>query len=119
MNEPLIFDQPISPSRTAKVIGRLNRARAIGHGVGRIGDETVEHARAGLCRPFWWIERELAVRAKVEFALGSDVARGPFIVTLPFIRAGLESDRFCNPDLTFVFQPVSEPGRFDLFAEML
>src|SRR5262249_47227380 len=113
---PLILNQPFPPSRTANVIGRLNRARAVGNRVGRVGDVAVKRARAGLRRR---VERELAVRAKIELAVGREVARRPLVVTLPFVRPGLECDRLRDSELAFVFQPVGEPGRFDLFAVIL
>src|SRR5215471_1879157 len=106
MSEPLVFNQPLSPPRTVNIIGRLNWTRAIRHGIRRIGDVAVKRARAGLCRPFcpfWRIEREFAVRVKIELAIRSNVMRRPLIVTLPFIRPGLERDRFSDSELAFIF----------------
>ena len=64
-------------------------------------------------------ESEAAIGMEVKPAAVDFLARRPRGMCFPFIGAGLERDGFGKIRLCLAFQMVSEPARFDLFAEIL
>ena len=117
VHESLVFVEPRTPVGPARIVGELDRSLAVWNRMGRIGDVAVVHRCPRLTRR-GRLERQPAASPEIEFARRAG-AGGPAVKTAPGVAAALEQRRLRELEPALALEPVGEPRRLDLLAEVL